>query len=300
MFKSNQSVEPNMNKLISSIQNIKLSNNILNAVLYGRCSTPSQNTDKQKSLETQIGIGRMYCTMNNFTIIEEISEVVSGHNSSKQSYLQILDRYSSINLIIADPSRLSRNVSNAQDFIVECLKKNIIIHFIRDNLILDSLHDCKRAINSIYDAFIESSIMSKRISSAIRIRRQLGSHIGKIPFGYTAEHTIDKKTGIRIRKIKENNKEQIIIKIICSMFYGTKNGMASFYKMLHSISKNTTLNFVSGETFSTIYYGNINLESIMHFLNENNILNRDEYWKKSSLSFIVRKYKDTVNINRLL
>ena len=59
MFKSNQSVEPNMNKLISSIQNIKLSNNILNAVLYSRCSTPSQNADKQKSLETQIGIGRI-------------------------------------------------------------------------------------------------------------------------------------------------------------------------------------------------------------------------------------------------
>jgi DNA invertase Pin-like site-specific DNA recombinase len=289
-----------MEKLISHIQKLNLSL-IKNSVTYTRCSTPKQNTDNMHSLDTQKGICRLYSTMNNYKILEEISEIKSGHDSSKQSYLQILDKYSNINLIIADPSRLSRNVSHAQDFILECLKKNIIIHFVRDNLILNSLQDCKRAINSIYDAFIESSVMSKRITSAIQIRKKLGSHLGQIPFGYQPDIIIDKKTSIKIRKLKKNILEQNIIKIICQMYYGTPNGINSFYKLLNlCTNKHIKIVFSSehdNSIFTTIYYGNINCIDIMNFLNENNILNRGKYWKKTMISTIIKKYKHDNSLN---
>ena len=153
------------------------------AIIYTRCSTKKQNEDNNMSLETQVCICNDYCIRNNMIVGEVIREVVGGHNimkqfKMKQSLITMLDSYTNMNIIIADPSRLSRNVSNADMFLKECTKRNIILHFVRDNLTSNSYQDCKKILSIVYDATIESNVISKRITSSIKSRRLLGSHIG--------------------------------------------------------------------------------------------------------------------------
>ncbi len=89
------------------------------AIIYARCSTLQQNQDMNQSLQTQIGICQDYATTHNLTISNIISEVVPGHNSKKQSYNSVL-KYHNTNVIIADTSRLSRNIGDGNIFIKKC------------------------------------------------------------------------------------------------------------------------------------------------------------------------------------
>ena len=99
------------------------------AIIYTRCSTKKQNEDNNMSLETQVC--NDYCIRNNMIVGEVIREVVGGHNimkqfKMKQSLITMLDSYTNMNIIIADPSRLSRNVSNADMFLHLCTFKTPI------------------------------------------------------------------------------------------------------------------------------------------------------------------------------
>ena len=167
-----------MNNLINMFNNSTIAST---AVIYARCSTPAQNQDKGTSLYTQVAECMNYCSIHNFEITEVISEVVSGHDSSKQSYNNILAKYKNTHVIISDPSRLSRNIADAVKFLDICNKMKIVVHSVRDNIVCNSPYNNRNFTNLIYDAMIESNTISKRIRSSINIRKMMVSHIGVAP-----------------------------------------------------------------------------------------------------------------------
>jgi DNA invertase Pin-like site-specific DNA recombinase len=297
-----QSIKKSFNKKQTTIDIDQLSQRInrtqLNdptkcALIYVRCSTPKQNTDHHQSLSTQEGICRQYASRLNLNCIKVIRDIIPGHDGNLQSYKQILESYSNTHLIIADPSRLTRNVSDANNFLLECDKLNITIHFARDNYQSDSLHDKKRIINSVCDAYIESKVLSKRIKSAISLRKELGSHIGKPPYGYMIIYQIDLPTRIRLRKLEPHVYEQKVIDLIMKLYYGSS--INNFYKTFRSITKNKTFKLLDSNNieFNNIYYGNITPKDIVNILNDNSIKYREKIWNHMQISRIISKHSAT-------
>lgn len=275
-----------INNIVSKLTIKDLSNC---AVVYARCSTAKQNQDMHQSLQTQLGICIAYANLNNFKIIDTIQEVVRGHSFDKQSYRTITDKYSNTNIIIADASRLSRNIGDANRFMIDCENNNITIHSVREDIITNSTQDKRRLINSVFDASIESRTIAQRVRSAFRIRKQMGSHFGNAPYGYKIFNHIDKQSGIRLRKLIEDPKEQLIIQFINKLYYGGTS--SDIYRIFKKIKPNTyfILETIKGEELTTVSYGNINIRDIVILLNENMIEQRDEIWTYSDVSSIVRK-----------
>ena len=264
------------------------------AIIYTRCSTKKQNEDNNMSLETQVCICNDYCIRNNMIVGEVIREVVGGHNimkqfKMKQSLITMLDSYTNMNIIIADPSRLSRNVSNADMFVKECTKRNIILHFVRDNLTSNSYQDCKKILSIVYDATIESNVISKRITSSIKSRRLLGSHIGsKAPYGYKIINLVNNMNGIKIRRLVENIDENNIIKLIMCMYDGCSIDV--FYKNYRKIKKNYKFKLLDAydEEFQLIEHGNLWPKDIMILFNKKNIDKRGNKWKVIDIYNIIK------------
>ena len=247
-------------------------------IIYARCSTLAQTKDLRHSLETQIALCLNYCANNNLKVIEIMRDIIPGHNINKLSLFDIPLKMSNINIVIADPSRLSRNVSDAHDFIQRCIESNINIHFARDKLITNSSMDCKKIIGCIYDAFMESKVLSKRLKTTFEMKRSLGSHIGPIPYGFNSYYTTDERSGMRIRKIRPDETEQFVKDCINKLYYGSEAD--EFNKLFRGLinDKKFKLSESDGTFFKTIYYGNLTMNDIANFLNEHNIYNRDKPW----------------------
>jgi DNA invertase Pin-like site-specific DNA recombinase len=265
----------------------KLSNdNILigtNAIIYARVSTLKQNTDKSDSLNTQMGICKYYCKKLNYNVISTFGDILSGNDMLKLKTSEIL-KYSNIHLIIADPSRLSRNPNQANNFIKKCIEQNITIHFVRDNLKIgnslnakDHVKNLKKVVSLIKSAFIETQILKKRIQSTIKIKKELGSFFGKAPFGFDIETYNDQITNIKIRKLIMNNYEQQIIKIIKKIHNNDKI-LLSDIKILGLIEKKT-IKAILKNKFT-------DFDEIALLLNSNNILNKNKMWTKNAIKKI--------------
>jgi DNA invertase Pin-like site-specific DNA recombinase len=280
-----------IDQISSLVTHTQINDPLKNAIIYTRCSTPKQNTDRNQSLDTQEGICRVYASRLNLTVVKVIRDIIPGHNCTLQSYNQILDSYSNTHVIIADPSRLSRNVSDANTFLQQCTRLNITVHFARDNYQSDSLHDQKRIINSVCDAYIESKVLSKRIKSAISFRKELGSHIGNAPYGYTISYQIDQTSRIRLRKLQPQSYEQKVIELIMKLYYGSD--IKEFYKVFRIITKNKSFKLFdsNNEEFTDIYYGNIGPQTIASFLNEHSIKYKNKIWTSQIVSRLISQYK---------
>jgi hypothetical protein len=164
-----------------------------------------------------------------------------------------------------------------------------LIHSVRDNIVTSSHRDYKNLINIIFDASIESSIISKRISSSINIRRKLGSYIGKVPFGYKCNNTIDRKSGIKIRKLVQDAKEQNIIDFINKLYYGCK--IPILYSLYNKITMKNNFKLFehNGIEFNEVYYGNLCISDIHHLLSLHSIKKKECEFTKSNISSIVSK-----------
>ena len=261
------------------------------AIIYARCSTPMQNNDTNQSLQSQICMCIDYCKKNNFTISNIYKDIHNGHNLSKLKIYSIIHELSDCNIIIADPSRLSRNISNTMDFIIKCNKKKIILHFVRDDLISDSNQDIKKIINLTCDAYIETQTLSKRLKTTFETKKKYGSTLGRVPFGFESYFETDQNNMVKIRKLKPIELEQDVITLINMMYFGL-NEMTEFYKIFNKLTNNLKLSYRltgANDQFERIYYGNFTMKTIVEFLNDNNILNRNKKWNVNMLNSILNK-----------
>ena len=264
------------------------------AIIYTRCSTKRQDLDNLQSLSNQVALCIEYCMKKNLNTIKIIKEIHNGHDMSKLEINSIPDTYSNINIIIADPSRMSRNVSDANNFIIKCQKNNIILHFVRDNLVTDTNKHYKKVIKLVCDAFCESQTLSKRLKTTFDMKKRYGSHIGSASYGFKINEIIDPKIHLKIRKLVPNKSEQDIIEIINRLYFGSD--IKDFNKIFKKVSQNKkfVLKDTNDNVFDAIYYGNITYNDIADLLNENNINKRNIPWTPKSISNILSK---TENFN---
>jgi DNA invertase Pin-like site-specific DNA recombinase len=303
--KSNKKEDNNCNKNTnkkkktsntSLCQNINNINNKVSspndAIIYARCSTIKQEQNNLQSLSTQVGLCLDYCIENNLNVIKIIKEIYNGHNILNLQISNVPNEFSDTNIIIADPSRMTRNVSDADIFINKCREKNIKLHFVRDKLITDTNVEYKKVMNLVCDAFIETQTMSKRLKTTCDIRKKYGSHFGQAKYGYEIRNIIDEQIKLKIRKLFTNQLEQDIIEIINRLYFGSD--MINFYNIFRKVSKNENFRLLdsSNNEFDAIYYGNLNYKNIVNLLNENHIYKRNNIWTVISLSNLLSRTED--------
>jgi DNA invertase Pin-like site-specific DNA recombinase len=261
-------------------------------IIYVRCSSLMQTLNEHQSLQNQIGQCVDYCMNNNLNVINIIQEVHPGHDITKLKVYSIPDIVSNYNIVMVEPSRLCRNVSHTIDFITKCNSKNIKLHFTRDNIVSDSHHDIKQIISQTYDAHIETETLSKRLKSTFEMKKRHGSTLGRIPFGFEPYHELTSEN-IKIRRLKRNEKEQDTTTIINMMYFGCAD-MNDFNNLFIKLTGNTEYKLTDskGNIFKEIYYRNFTKGTIIHFLNENNILNRNKKWTVTSVDVILNKSED--------
>lgn len=111
-----------------------------NAVIYCRVSTKNQTFGT--SLESQKLFCQEYCSKNNLNVKSIINETNSAKSMDKQEELNnFLDFNEDINLVVYEPSRLSRNLKDFVQFMDQCKEHNITIHFVQDELVSSNNYD---------------------------------------------------------------------------------------------------------------------------------------------------------------
>ena len=257
------------------------------SIIYSRVSTKNQSFGM--SLDSQFKFCQDYCLENNFNMIGQVYEVVSARFINKQVKLQeIIDNYNNIHLIIYDPTRLSRNMKDYINFMEKCKAKDIIIHFVQDNLISNNNSDIKKIITSVFDGEIESHNLGLRVKRSIQHRKKLGIFYPSITkYGYMYK---TKTVNGNIKKIiNQDIKEQKIIKLVQKLYYGTD--ITSVKKLLFDITnikhKIIDTNDNSEQT-QPIEYGNMCFVDITNFLNSNSILKRNKNWNSQAISQLIK------------
>lgn len=281
--------ESNVDYIDVNLTNINLQNN--RAIIYARCSSNKQITDGKDGLSNQIGICMEYCNKKKLDIIDVIEDICPGHDIRCLTINKIFDNNENngMNIIICDPSRLSRNVSNTFQFLENCRNHNIRLHFVRDGLTNDTNEECKKILGLVYDAYNETNLLKKRLKSTFAMKKSLGSHLGKPPYGFDII-TKNNHSKIKIRSLVLNKDEQLVIDIIKKLYYGST--MVEFYTIFKKLTKNNhfKLKDIRGNEFSHIYYGNINTTDIKNLLNENEILNRGKEWTTRTIRNMINKF----------
>ncbi len=290
---SKQSHKINRNKSSNGmIDNIckSLSNQSLdfngNAVIYTRVSTKAQTFDS--SLDSQLSLCKDYCYNNNFNILKHFQEVVSARNINKQNQLKyIINNYSNINLIINEPTRFSRNMKDAVNLLDECNSKNIIVHFVQDNLVSNNNIDIKKIVTGVFDGEIESKTLGTRIKRSIQHRKKLGIYQPSIsPYGYNYEY----KNSIQQKKrvLTPNNYEQKVINLINKLYYGSNIGVIE--KLIFELS-NTMHELYNpknpNEEIESVEYGNFKFVDIANLLNSICIFKRSKHWTSQMISKLI-------------
>lgn len=276
-----------INDLCNALNNKHIKHND-NAIIYCRVST--QNQTLGTSLETQKDLATIYCNENNYKIIDVVNEVCSAKLMVNQKKLiDIVSSNNDFHLIIYDPSRISRNISDFAQLLQTCETKKITIHFITDNLVTNNNSDIKVVLSSIYDSEIEIKTLSKRVKASIEQRKRKNTYLSSIPkYGYLHEKQINGDKVVKF--VKKNEKEQKIINLINKMYLGSQ--IKDIQELLLSLTGEHHEIFNcknQDEKITFIEYGNMCFIDIANFLNSIELLRRNTPWTGNSISDIINE-----------
>jgi DNA invertase Pin-like site-specific DNA recombinase len=261
-------------------------------IVYTRISCVNNNSNNVISLNNQYNQCKDYADKNNYKIIESFKEIGSAKYIYKLPILtEIVNNYHDITLLIRSVSRFSRNTKQGLEYYEKLKESNVKLIFTVDNLIINNNnpHIMNRFRNLISEAEMESAIASKRQLDSIKFRRQMGGHIGGIPYGYKLEN----KTGISKLIIDKN--EQNVIKFIKAAREGKTNSR-KLSMLIFKISQfKDNIEFIDydGETIIERFNNKYTLSynEISNLLNEYKVNNRGKIWKTSTIYRILNKDK---------
>ena len=261
-------------------------NQFKNAIIY--CRISSKNQKIGTSLESQKLLCTNYCIENNFDVIKTINEISTAKIMKKQKKLfEIVNSNNNINLIVYEPSRLSRNLKDFLDLFEIIQKKNIIIHIVQNKLISDNSNHYRQIISGILDGEIESKNLSLRMKRSINFKKSTGKYLPTIPkFG--SQYKTIKNTKILEKNIEERN----IIQLINKLYWGSDiNSVQDL--ILKITGKKQELFFISNpdEKVTKIEYGNMKIVDIVNLLNSMSITRRNKKWTLKSVSTIINDIK---------
>jgi DNA invertase Pin-like site-specific DNA recombinase len=291
VYKSKQSIGGKLDDLCVDFKSSQLNNNG-NAIIYCRVST--QNQTFGSSLETQMEAGTTYCTNKNFKIINIVNEVCSAKDMHKQEKLiELIKSNENINIIIHDPSRISRNIGDFAQLLHICESKKITLHFASDNLITNNSNDIKVVLASVYDSEIEIKTLSKRIKASIERRKRNKTYLPSVPkYGYVYEKkiisgTINDKS---VNVVKKDEQEQKIINLVNKMYWG--DDIKPILLLLEELTgeKQEIINPINpNEQITRIKYGNMTFVDIANFFNAIELSRRNKLWTADAISSIINK-----------
>jgi len=250
-------------------------------IIYSRVSTFKQINGT--SLNSQKLLCNDYCKLLKFKVIDHIEEICSSTLMSNQTKLNnIIMNYSNINLVILEPSRLSRNIKDFTSFLDKCDKQNIILHFVQNRIVSNNSQDIKKIISNVYDAQLESKTLSDRIKRSILHKKKMKTYLPPIPsFGYI----------IQDKKLCLQKTEQYIITLINKLFWGSDTN--SINKLLSELTGNDEkiYDLYDNNALSEVYHGNMRIIDIVYFLNNLGITFRGRNWYSNSVSKLIKEKK---------
>jgi len=290
--KTSKKEDLSLDTLTSTIRKASIDNNINNAVLYLRSSTPGQNKEEnnQHSLLSQRIQCMDYAKKHNLNIIETIEDVRRANDIKKLKINKIPDDYANINLIIADSSRMSRDLADGALFMKRCVESNIIIHLVRNDSVSNTILGTSKIMNGVIYANHESNIMRERIKSSNQVKRKFGSKFGRVPYGLKLKKKIVKynEYNYPINDHISNDEEQKIIKLIGWLRFGCE--INTFYKLFRSIIDNPTKKlYYQDKEWTDIKYKECTLDYIATILNHHNILKKGEKWTIARVASVLKK-----------
>lgn len=298
--KNKKKVHFDIDNLDNLLQNMKTTDTSKDAIIYIRCSTKKQNEDNLHGYATQLGLCKEYADKNNFNVTEVLYDTIPGHNISKMKINNVLqdNKCSNMNIIFADPSRLSRSPSDGTCFVMECLDKKIICHSACHNISTNNNPELKLFLSYILDAYTESQIFTSRMKSMMYLKKKHGSYIGVPPYGYhlVKDKYINTLSEYPISVKKLDKHEQDIIKLIAMLTFGAF--LEPLYKLLRKLSNdfNAKLYYYDKnheiEFEDKICYGYLRAPDIADILNDFNILKRGKLWTKYSVLRIIKNLVD--------
>lgn len=287
VYKAKNSVVSDIDAICNDIKTKQISSNG-NAIIYCRVST--QNQTNGFSLDTQMEASTIYCTENNYKIIDIVHEICSAKEMSNQEKLmQLINSHENVHIVIHDPSRISRNISDFTQLLHICETKKITLHFVSDNLITDNNVDIKKVLSSVYDSEIEIKTLSKRMKASIEQRKRNKTYLPSVPrYGYLYERKIRNEKLIRC--VRKNVDEQKIIDLINKMYWGCD--IRPIQSILNELTGDNHVIFNPSnpnEKVSRIEYGNMTFVDIANFFNSIELTRRGKKWTPDSISDIVNE-----------
>ena len=158
---------------------------------YVRVSTEEQEV-KNQELEIRRYAEAKRITINKFTQVE-----ISSRKSQKDRKIDELMLLSDKdNLIVTELSRLGRSTKEVLFLLDELKEKGVIIHLIKQNIILDknSNDPMSRLLITLLASFgeLERDLISQRTKEALKSKKESGVILGR-PRGSTGKSKLDGK-----------------------------------------------------------------------------------------------------------
>lgn len=252
------------------------------AFIYCRISSVNQLTGT--SIYSQRELCEKYCNERGFSIINCETEVASAKEIKYQKKLLSVLEYENIELIVLDPSRLSRNLNDFVSFMEKCHSRNITIHFVDGELISTNSMDKKTIVSKIIDSETELNILITRINRSIAFRKRNSLFVPSITkFGY--QFAVTKKS----KKIVENPVEQKVIRLINLLYHGGDLHEISNLLFMLSGTRHELYDPRNNESIDKIELGNFSAPSIARFLNSIPLYRRELKWTSSAVLKVLHR-----------
>ena len=187
------------------------------AFVYGRISNKTQSGNYFESLETQREACFDYCIKNSMKIdTYACDNGVSGKDFKNYKYeLGFLSKhlkpFENI-LIVYTPDRFGRCAGKCINFLDGLVHNNIDIYFVKERILYNKSTESQDK-NTIHTMLVQaenfSNMTSERIKNTYKAMKIKGHYFGRAPTGYEVF-----KSNNGIRKLRKNDDEQKIIKII--------------------------------------------------------------------------------------
>ena len=218
---------------------------------YIRVSTDKQNLKNQKSEILN------YAQKNKIMIDDFIEvEISSKKNMKERLITKLLEKLKNDDmLIVTELSRIGRSLKEILTIIEQFIENGISIHFIKQNLIINSSNQndmVSKVMLTMFGLFaeLERDLIGQRTKEALKARKAQGITLGR-PRNILQKSVFDKDIdrilellmlGLNLKKISEKH-----------LKYGTYNVLRQWFKK-RFIRKGDTI--IKNEVFSKFYEDN--------------------------------------------
>jgi len=203
---SNHSKRKQVSKMTNKMtNNMKIKNLVVNynnliesqfspagtAYIYARTSTKQQ--EGMVSIDVQCTELLKLCFDNKFKIEGiYIDDGKSAKTNKKLSSLALLKKnvQSKEHVYIYDVSRLSRNSREGIDMLDTLSERDVNIFFKTEGINYKGAYNKNTIRKALSDSQYLSESITEKVNNAIKIKRQLGHHIGGIPYGYSRQNNV--------------------------------------------------------------------------------------------------------------